>query len=198
MAVAVFAAMFFVAATASEIVLAHSDRVLRLSATSLYDAGRQQGEWAKQRINEWISGDEMSHRFDLINNNETYATLFAGLKRDNSAAFPHLVEELRGIADGSGVSLDEIWAANLLEELDSLVSRSQTEGKTEGHCSDIFGRGYNGSMALHGHNEDWNVEVKPLWYYVQIDAKEGANFTSCAGLAYPGAIVGWAVAVSCS
>ena len=238
------AALAAVVAGATE-ALGEAPRVLEIEAASLYEAGLLQGRWAKERIQTWVDGEEMSQRYELLNTNETYATLFAGLKRDNGAAYPHLVEELRGIADGAGLPLDKIWVANLLEELDSLLPRN----KSAGHCSDFYGRSASGSTVLHGHNEvcghiggcgcgcgrelttnercphdaqDWNEEVKPLWYYVVIKAKPGANFTSCAGLACelpavvvsslgpdaitlvthalpalltdPGAIVGWAVA----
>ena len=70
------------------------ERVLTIEAEDLFSAGQQQGRWAKERIQAWIGGEEMTRRIGLINNNETYATLFAGLKRDNAKAFPELAEEL--------------------------------------------------------------------------------------------------------
>jgi hypothetical protein len=114
-------------------------------------------------------------------------------------ARPRYVDEMRGLADGSGTTLDQIWIANLTPELESLLPTSKS-GRT-GHCTDIFahsndtevtGRG-NGSVAL-GHNEDWSEEVKPLWYFSVLEPIGGvaaANFSSCAGMSYPGTILGY-------
>ena len=37
-----------------------------------------------------------------------------------------------------------------------------------------------------------SAEVRELYYYVKYTAAPGADFASCAGLAYPGALIGWA------
>ena len=42
---------------------------------------------------------------------------FEALKRDNANAFPELVKEMEGIAFGAGVTLDEVWVANLVMEV---------------------------------------------------------------------------------
>ena len=69
------------------------------------------------------------------------------------------MEELRGIAEGSGVDLDAIWVTNLIAELDPLLpALVRVEG-----CSDLYGHDKDSGAAVHGHNEDWSEEVKPLW-----------------------------------
>jgi hypothetical protein len=42
----------------------------------------------------------------------------------------------------------------------------------------------------HGHNEDWSDEVKPLWYWLKQKVK---GQPGCAGLTYPGMLLGYAV-----
>jgi len=119
---------------------------------------------------------------------------FEKLKKDNTEAFPEFVEELKGIAEGSGVDLDTIWYGNLISELESLMERPPGPIQ-DGHCSDIYAvseKGYAGGFA-HGHNEDWPGIVNNFFYYVKLTpTSDAANFSSCAGMAYPGAVVGWA------
>merc|ERR550514_371521 len=69
-----------------------------------------------------------------------------------------------------------------------------------GHCSDVsaVAAGGWGEGFAHGHSEDWSEAVGELYYYVKYtavpDPETGAapDFGSCAGLAYPGALIGWA------
>merc|ERR1712070_389620 len=48
--------------------------------------------------------------------------------------------------------------------------------------------GYAAGFWL-GHNEDWSEAVKPFWYWVRQSVQ---GVPSCAGLAYPGTLIGYA------
>lgn len=68
----------------------------------------------------------------------------------------------------------------------------------EQHCSDFGvasaeGGSEQGNM-WHGHNEDWSAEVGELYYYLKLSPSPGSSreFEPCAGLAYPGSLIGWA------
>jgi hypothetical protein len=77
-----------------------------------------------------------------------------------------------------------------------------------GHCTDIYAVNEGGAAAgfAHGHNEDWPGPVKDYWYFLSIQSNTsgvdgngggggvgGADVvSSCAGLVYPGSLVGWA------
>lgn len=162
----------------------------KIKAHSLYDAGYQHGVLAAKEINAWFTLDEFQATLDFVRNEG--ADAFSAFKRDNSAAFPELVDEMRGIADGAKVSLDYVWIANLTPELESLIPpKTRQRVDNNGHCTDLFTYGSDG-RAIQGHNEDWSEAVKPLWYLLSIEALPGANFTSCAGLAYPGTLLGYA------
>ena len=97
------------------------NRLLRISATSLYDAGIQQGEQARDRINAWFAGDEMRRIFDFATLNATGRAAFKDLRRLNAHEFPRLAEEISGIARGANVSEDHVWCANLIPELEGLM-----------------------------------------------------------------------------
>ena len=70
---------------------------------------------------------------------------FLNLQRDNTLEFPEIVEEMKGISDGSKVPLDWIWMVNLLPELESFWPASSQED----HCTDIL----SVKHTLHGHND---------------------------------------------
>ena len=157
-----------------------------VKATSLYSAGYQIGTLAATQINQWFQLDEFKATLAFVQDGNG-AAAFAALKRDNTIAFPALVEEMKGMAVGARVPLDNIWVSNLIPELESLMP---SQIKTD-HCTDIYAHDTNGHY-IQGHNEDWSVAVKPLWYFVHLEPLAGANFTQCAGMSYPGTILGYA------
>ena len=175
--------------------------VHRVRAHSLYDAGRQIGRLARDQIKRWTRMDEFARTAAWCAG--PGAAAFARLKADNTHAFPEYVSEMRGLADGSGVTLDEIWIANLTPELEPLLPPATARVD---HCTDIFAHvppqdAHNTSTGTHtgttrtvvqGHNEDWSEAVKPLWYFTVVEPLPGANFSACAGMSYPGTLVGYA------
>ena len=165
----------------------HVNPLYTIRAKSLYDAGFQAGTLASSQIQTWFQGEEMTKlkHFVATDGNEA----FHNLQRDNALEFPELVQEMKGIADGAQVPLDWIWMVNLLPELESLWSSSSFLRGDNDHCTDIF----SVEHTLHGHNEDWSDELKPLWYFVKyIPTTGAANFSACAGVVYPGTVVGFA------
>ena len=156
-----------------------------VKAASLYHAGFQIGTLAASQINQWFQLDEFKATYAFAHNQG--AAAFAAFKADNTQAFPELIREMQGMADGAKVTLDKIWVSNLIPELESLMPANT---KTD-HCTDIFSHDTSGNF-IQGHNEDWSEAVKPLWYFVRLSPLAGANFTACAGMAYPGTILGYA------
>eukprot|EP00929_Paragymnodinium_shiwhaense_P029206 TRINITY_DN16796_c0_g1_i1.p1 TRINITY_DN16796_c0_g1~~TRINITY_DN16796_c0_g1_i1.p1 ORF type:complete len:425 (-),score=90.17 TRINITY_DN16796_c0_g1_i1:346-1593(-) len=160
-----------------------------IQAPSLRNAGFQQGQLAKERIRGWLASDEMA-QLEAFTRTGAGKKAFEQMKSDNLAVFPEFVEELQGIAEGAGVDLEAIWRANLISELESLAGTHPV-----GHCSDIYAiseHGFKGGFA-HGHNEDWPGDVNKFFYYVKLTPNSSsADFSSCAGMAYPGALIGWA------
>jgi len=117
---------------------------------------------------------------------------FQNLKRTNLAAYPKYAEEVRGIADGAGLDVDAVWSVNMLSELELLMGKLPPVAT--GHCSDLYAVSPGGADAgfSHGHNEDWPGAVSAFWYFVELVPLPGADFEACAGMAYPGNLVGWA------
>ena len=83
---------------------ARDDRVIRITASSLGDAGFQQGALAASRIRGWFASDEMRALFAFALSDDAGslgAKAFAALKRDNEAAFPEARDESGSRADRS-------------------------------------------------------------------------------------------------
>ena len=82
-----------------------------------------------------------------------------------------------------------MWAINLLYELENIFP-SGAAGQQD-HCTDVYAvspGGYGAGFAL-GHNEDWSKAVKPYWYWLRQSVR---GSPACAGLAYPGTLIGYA------
>jgi hypothetical protein len=181
-----------------------------ISATSHRDAGLQHGILASDRIKGWLATDEMLRLLNFSRHEGRGA--FEAMKRDNYAFSPELAQEVMGIAEGAGVAVDDAWVASLINELEALMPdkvRRQRQGTSapiggDGHCSDVYAVAEGGTARgiAHGHNEDWPGPIHDFWYWLSITRRidgdgggSGGGITrlaSCAGLAYPGALIGWA------
>lgn len=163
--------------------------VFKVLAASLYDGGLQHGRLAKEQIQKW-SQTEFMQQIKTFASGPGKAA-FAALKASNTAAFPQYAKELRGIAQGAELDEDWVWIMNLLSELGELMQPTGPLYEPEGHCSAIYAvhpNGYASGFSL-GHNEDWSVELKPLWYWLFQTYPDGSE---CSGMVYPGVLVGWA------
>ena len=86
--------------------------------------------------------------------NESRATYAAFLRRNN-ATFPRYMQELEGIADGSGVSFEALFLSQMSEEF-SYFMPPRKDGRTAPpppeHCTDVMLK--TGDEAYLVHNED--------------------------------------------
>merc|ERR1719272_2240270 len=95
--------------------------------------------------------------------------------------------------------MDRIWASNMLLELDMSKGLQNITSAflSPDHCSDVFAiseGGYANGFA-HGHDEDETEMLRPWFYFASytFNSTKGGNntkFTSCAGMSYPGVVVG--------
>lgn len=92
--------------------------------------------------------------------------------------FPHILEEIRGMADGSRIRFDNLWAMSIKSELLSL--RADTPG-----CSSIFYKDTNNMWLFH--NEDGHSAYRDLMFIVKVKPPSGVGFIS---MVYPGIITG--------
>jgi len=153
---------------------------------SLFEAGRLHGQHAKQQITAFQETAEIGKLLNFTHS-DTGRIALEKLRNASIEATPWLEVELAGIAEGSGANLDDIWAVNLVSELEQLAL---PQGD---HCSDIMGRDDATGEVWHGHTEDWSMDFKPLCYFVVYNTDAEASFRPIGGLVYPGQAPGFAV-----
>jgi isopenicillin-N N-acyltransferase-like protein len=86
-------------------------------------------------------------------------------------AFPHFVQELRGIAEGAGVSFHEVWTLNCYEGLTEVHQRvwgCTCVAVREEHSAD--------GHVLLAHNEDWSSLDQDNVYLVRAEPDDGPAF----------------------
>ena len=112
------------AATAPNSVL---QRRFSCTASSYYDCGKQIGEQAKELIQQNVQAKESQ---DTLAKIAKWASTSDGKVRlaeyvaAHTKAFPDYLEEIRGLADGSGVAYDTLLRLNLESELDNEVGQA--------------------------------------------------------------------------
>jgi isopenicillin-N N-acyltransferase-like protein len=91
-------------------------------------------------------------------------------------AFPQFVEEIRGIAEASGLDFDELWLLNCYEGL------TEVQQQVWGCTSLVIGSDHtaDGHVFL-AHNEDWNSIDRENVYLVHAEPDDGPAFI---GLTY--------------
>jgi isopenicillin-N N-acyltransferase-like protein len=121
------------------------------------ELGRQHGEQATRQIKAHIevmcAGQKLS-REQLRRRAAQFQPAF-------DRYCPHLLEEIRGLAEGAGVTLEEAMACNIRSEL--------RNARTEGCTTYVIGRkGTAGHEVLAGQNADLGPETFPLAYVLHL------------------------------
>lgn len=152
----------------------------------LSQAGHLHGQLAAERIHAFFQTAEISKLLNFTRSQAGSAVL-DDLRSRALEHTPFLGEEISGIAAGAGVAVDDIWAVNMISELEAANSVYGS------HCSDVLGRSPGGDVWA-AHTEDWSMDFKPLMYFVVYNSAPGASFRPVGGLVYPGQVPGFAVA----
>jgi predicted choloylglycine hydrolase len=92
--------------------------------------------------------------------------------------FPHILDEIRGMADGAGLHFDAVWAMCIKSELGAL------EEEPDG-CSTIFTKDQHHMWLFH--NEDGNDAYREIMFILKVIPPSGVSYLS---LVYPGIITG--------
>ena len=100
------------------------------------------------------------------------------------SAFPHLIEELKGMSDGAGVDIKDYFFMNNREVYDEAEIWDSQFAVNPDHCTIAVSFGKNGTIV--GHNEDWSLEALNQMYVLK--ATIGGN--TFLGLQYADTIAG--------
>jgi isopenicillin-N N-acyltransferase-like protein len=155
------------------------------------DRGLQYGEQAKERIATSIDIYSRSLN-DLGLRKDQILELASSFIHKITDWAPDLVDEMRGIAKGASVSLDEIMLINARTEILQLAERG--ENFVDNHSDGCTGAiimpklSANGEI-IHGQNWDWNEECINNTIVLRVLRDNGPNlltFTEAGGLARSG------------
>ena len=92
--------------------------------------------------------------------------------------FPHLVEEMEGMADGALVPFRDLFFHNTPEIYDHTMEWDREQAQTEDHCT--IAVSFGKKEPLIGHNEDWMTESLDELYILKATIGE----TTFLGLNY--------------
>ncbi|MEO7650398.1 MAG: C45 family peptidase [Bryobacteraceae bacterium] len=125
------------------------------------ELGRQHGEQAAEHIRRHLdvmcSGEKLS-RHGLRQRASRFQPMF-------ERYCPHLVDEMRGLAEGARVTLPEAMACNIRGE----IGRAKAEGCTA-YVIGRSGTAEHGVIA--GQNSDMTSEVPPMAYVLHLQPKD--------------------------
>jgi isopenicillin-N N-acyltransferase-like protein len=133
------------------------------------ERGRQQGEGAQAQITSMLT----TYRglLPAASDMEWDEALCESLKflPYAEAAYPHFVEELRGISEGANVDFKDVWLLNCYEKVIESQPMSCTAlAVRDDHTAD--------GHVLLAHNEDWIWEDRDHVYLVRAEPDDGPAF----------------------
>jgi isopenicillin-N N-acyltransferase like protein len=149
-----------------------------------YELGMQHGQFFKKEIAEIVQKWKESTKAQLQRDpDEVLKEFFAYAHFEGSIKkwTPELYEEVRGIADGSGQSLEQIMVFNLLDEFWVYLNNLENH-----HCSNIGVPSVNGSVSYIAQNMD--IESYTDGYQTLIRIKATADRPEQLVLSHPGLI----------
>lgn len=159
---------------------------------SPYDRGRQYGLTAESRIRKSVAFYAAQlERLGLVGNRRQ--EIIAGSIEEIAKFEPTYIDEMRGIADGAGLALDDIVIVNARTEIVSAARR--LAGRNVDPENDVDADGCTGAVILpsrslngnliQGQNWDWNPACVETAIVLKIERDEGPTvltFVEAGGL----------------
>jgi hypothetical protein len=142
----------------------------------------------KQKITAAVSSQSNQQMVDRIRGGS--AALFKEIVTLNQAAYPEVMSEIEGMADGAGVSLDALLTINLADILYGLLptNGSYPLAWRPKQCTDVHA--ITKDFQGWAHNED---ESPSLGYYLVLSNITTATTSEqYVAFAYAGTVAGWA------
>ncbi|MBL8708873.1 MAG: acyl-CoA--6-aminopenicillanic acid acyltransferase [Rhodospirillaceae bacterium] len=148
---------------------------------SPHERGVQYGKAVPERIRRSIS--LYAGTLDELGLDAAQKTRLIGGFAEQIAAFgAHYLEEMRGIASGAGVTLDEIILVNARTEVVAQARRAANRPEAEDDAVDgctgaiiLPGRSATGRL-IHGMNWDWRAECAETAIVLRVNRDDGPDF----------------------
>lgn len=99
----------------------------------------------------------------------------AGLEAMARDAFPNLMREVEGIADGAGVAFEDVWIWNCRGDLPGGGDQSR---EALAGCTSVMIAGRGEQPHIIAHNEDDQPELDGRCFIARVEPDDGPGFTS--------------------
>jgi predicted choloylglycine hydrolase len=141
--------------------------------------GCRVGKFFGKNIKTYIKRKSIGHSHLMKILDSRKGKLYSGELLDRTKRhFPHIFQELKGMADGAGIGFDPLWAMSIKSEL-------QARDEDIPGCSTIFYKDRDRSWLFH--NEDGNAAYRDIMFVIKVTPPSGVSFIS---MVYPGVIPG--------
>lgn len=146
--------------------------VLHIKAKSNYNVGFQIGRTFKHFIQEHTTTktSQILHTFYRTSEGrQLYDTSVETAKK----CYPHIVEEIKGLSDASGVSFEMLFLQSMVSEIlfyytNPMIRHSRKEEPKEiAGCSDVIVN--HAECRVLAHNEDWGTEVESMMFLIDVE-----------------------------
>ncbi|KAL7611190.1 hypothetical protein Lser_V15G09954 [Lactuca serriola] len=144
-----------------------------------YQMGFSIGNHFSNLIRSRLSTDSIfNHQLLPFSQTPQAQCLLHSLSHNNSTKFPDYWNEMRGIANGSGVPFLHIMILNFRKEILPFIPKSEKieDEETIDDCSDILV--VSDTMAVAAHNEDANVALVGHTYLIKATLSNGLSYTA--------------------
>lgn len=151
---------------------------LEITGTN-YDVGLAIGEMFRGKIQEVIAD-----RKHYIRKYQEYLSHTGVYIKETKKTFPHLIDEMKGMAIGADVPFIDLFFHNTPEIYDRTLEWDREQAQTDDHCTIAVSFTERGPLI--GHNEDWSIESLDELYVI----KATINGTTYLGLNYATFLIG--------
>eukprot|EP01127_Copromyxa_protea_P018806 TRINITY_DN5996_c0_g3_i2.p1 TRINITY_DN5996_c0_g3~~TRINITY_DN5996_c0_g3_i2.p1 ORF type:complete len:237 (+),score=33.65 TRINITY_DN5996_c0_g3_i2:138-848(+) len=150
-----------------------------------YEVGKIIGRAAQKEIALTMANPTIQKIIPFLDT-PTGKQIFEGFYINTVKNYPQYVDEIRGLADGSGFTLENIFMLFAKSEIESFMGLRDQPNRVE-HCTDILANSYT---PCWGHNEDGDVYDRDTTYItnVTIVSSEGEIIDRFVAFAYGGTI----------
>ncbi|CAE7662804.1 unnamed protein product [Symbiodinium sp. CCMP2456] len=164
-----------------------------------FDCGKQLGARFAELIGQAFRSDIRLHKlYEKISPvNSTGSRIFKTLAEINSERYPLLMQEVYGMAEGSGQPRDFLLLANLRQEVETALASGVCDASAKvgvpDACTDVMV--VREGVAGFAHNEDYDSFLFDKMYLVrQTWRSTSATVVSVSyvSFTYPGVLPGWA------
>lgn len=162
-----------------------------------FEVGRQIGQAAKEEITFTLNKPHIKSVLLPFLQTDLGKKVFEGFYVNSATHFPHLIEEIHGLAKGSGFTPEEIFLLNALDEVEGYMGIVTDKAfPTEVHCTDVI---VNSNTPCWGHNEDGSIANQHAVYFTNVTILDptGKVVEMFTAFTYAGAVAGNAYGFNC-